>query len=208
MHTLLILPSIVFFTLLVGAAHASPPPSYTCDVMADDRLTFSGTLLGGSIYYGGEMVALSAYPDRPGQKLERTSNPSGELYENDKLQFYVNDGRGVLIVKNGAVYPCRTAEPTFAPVAEGTFPAPGASLGGKVRESADINSKHIFSMPELAPITLLAREDKTWNGAPWFRVKTKDGRTGFQWGGIICSKGEFIPGVYKTCADARKEMGK
>ncbi|MGI9373619.1 MAG: hypothetical protein ACR2OJ_14095 [Hyphomicrobiales bacterium] len=204
----LLSPLTALLLFCASAAHASPPPAYTCDVIADDALTFNGTQLGGSIYYGGKLVALSAYPDGPAQTLERASNPAGELYENDKLRFYVNGDTGVLIVKNGSVYPCRKADPTYAPIAEGTFPASGASLGGKVRKSADITSQHVFSLAELAPISLLERQDKIWNGSPWFRIRTEDGRTGFQWGGIICSNNELIPGVYKTCKDARKEMGK
>ena len=44
------------------------------------------------------------------------------------------------------------------------------------------------------------------NGYPWFEVRYRGGRRGFQWGGLICSTGRPFAGTFDTCANFRRTL--
>ena len=48
------------------------------------------------------------------------------------------------------------------------------------------------------PITILGRTEQLFKGQPWFRIRYR-GRTGYQWGGLICPKGQPVPGTSRQC---------
>jgi hypothetical protein len=52
---------------------------------------------------------------------------------------------------------------------------------------------------DLEPVTLMGRSDVIENGFPWFKITTQSGKTGYQWGGILCSTGAERPDIFKTC---------
>ena len=78
----------------------------------------------------------------------------------------------------------------------GKFPVGGQSLGGIVRSAPSQSAAKIASLAEGAPLTIVARDVK-WDGYDWFKV-TFDGRTGYQWGGIMCSRHQ-LDGVLRQC---------
>ena len=55
------------------------------------------------------------------------------------------------------------------------------------------------------PVRLLEDTRVMMNGYPWYRISYKDGRVGYQWGGILCSFGNqlaaFTKYVKPTTAD-------
>jgi hypothetical protein len=94
------------------------------------------------------------------------------------------------------------------------FPTPAGSWGGIVREAPGKGSRQTDSLKEGEPVTLMARTDVIEDGFPWFKIAYRDGRTGYQWGGILCSTGAERPDVFKTCpvgppreTEAREESG-
>ena len=44
------------------------------------------------------------------------------------------------------------------------------------------------------------------DGYPWFKISFRGGRTGYKWGGILCSTGTERPDLYKTCAPASEAV--
>jgi hypothetical protein len=93
----------------------------------------------------------------------------------------------------GYVAPAPQPQP---PIPEGRFPMPGASLGGIVRERPTMGSPKIASLRHGDPVTILGRAGEM-DGYTWFRIEFR-GRTGYQWGGIMCSQ-PLIRGMFQQC---------
>lgn len=77
------------------------------------------------------------------------------------------------------------------------FPMPGRSLGGILRAGPTQQSAKVASTGEGNELTILSR-GPLWDGYNWFQVRYQ-GKTGYQWGGIMCSMGP-IAGIYEQCA--------
>ena len=85
------------------------------------------------------------------------------------------------------------------PGAVAAFPIRARSWGGKVRSGPGADFAAIASLREREPITLLAQSDAPlFQNFPWFKIRFH-GRTGYQWGGIICGIDAPIPGAFQTC---------
>jgi hypothetical protein len=80
--------------------------------------------------------------------------------------------------------------------AAGHFPMQAASLGGTVRARPTTASSKIGSLGPGDSVTILAR-DRAWDGYDWFLIRFH-GRTGYQWGGIMCSQNP-IRGILDQC---------
>ncbi|MGQ0674303.1 MAG: SH3 domain-containing protein, partial [Hyphomicrobium sp.] len=99
------------------------------------------------------------------------------------------------------------ALPSLPPVAGGgatpapsdVFPAPAGSWGGIVRAGPGQGFRKVASLNEGEPVTLLERSQVFENGFAWFKIAYRGGRTGFKWGGILCSTGAERPDIFKTC---------
>lgn len=78
----------------------------------------------------------------------------------------------------------------------GMFPVAGQSLGGIVRGAPSQSAPKVASLAEGAPVTIIAR-DISWDGYDWFKVSF-GGQTGYQWGGIMCSR-HPLKGVLRQC---------
>jgi hypothetical protein len=92
--------------------------------------------------------------------------------------------------------------PTPAPPsvsANDDFPVAAGSWGGVLRDGPGQNYRQIGSLQEGEPVTLMGRSDVVENGFPWFKITTQSGKTGYQWGGILCSTGAERPDIFKTC---------
>jgi hypothetical protein len=105
-------------------------------------------------------------------------------------------------VKKLADQPQATApSPPPAPAvsANDDFPAPAGSWGGVVRDGPGRQYRQLDTLKEGEPVTLMARSDVVEDGFPWFKISYRDGRTGYKWGGILCSTGAERPDLFKTC---------
>lgn len=76
---------------------------------------------------------------------------------------------------------------------------PGLSFGGKLRAGPGLSFKQVGSAPAYSPLTILRNTGVTMDGYDWFEVQMKNGLRAFQWGGIMCSDGGFIGGIYTAC---------
>jgi hypothetical protein len=79
------------------------------------------------------------------------------------------------------------------------FPVAAGSWGGVLRDGQGQQYRKIGSLAEGEPVTLMARTDVMDNGYPWFKITTKSGQSGYQWGGILCSIGAERPDLFQTC---------
>lgn len=79
------------------------------------------------------------------------------------------------------------------------FPQAGRSYGGNVRAGPGTQHRDIGSLGEGTVIVILNGTGVVMNGYEWFEIRYGNGRTGFQWGGLICSETAY-PGILTTCA--------
>lgn len=74
-----------------------------------------------------------------------------------------------------------------------------ASWGGVVRSGPGMRHRRLTSLRERERIKLLENTGVMMNGYPWFRIRFRGGRTGYQWGGIICSRGQAVSTLHRRC---------
>ncbi len=95
-----------------------------------------------------------------------------------------------------------SSSPSAAPPSvssNGEFPIAAGSWGGVLRDGPGRQFPQIGSLKEGEPVTLMGRSDVIEDGYPWFKLTTKNGQTGYQWGGILCSTGAERQDLYQTC---------
>ena len=81
-------------------------------------------------------------------------------------------------------------------------PEPAGSWGGIVRSGPGQNYDKVESLNEGERITLLERTNVVTDDFPWFKISFRGGKTGYKWGGILCSVGEERADIFKTCPPA------
>ena len=75
----------------------------------------------------------------------------------------------------------------------------GRSLGGNMRSGPGTNYDKVAGLPEGTPVTILSDSGVRFDGYNWFEVVLDNGMRGFQWGGIMCSNGDRLNGIYSAC---------
>lgn len=73
------------------------------------------------------------------------------------------------------------------------------SLGGKLRNGPGTNFSAVGSLAEGAPVTVQANTGVRFDGYDWFEIR-HGGGVAYQWGGIMCSDGGAIAGMFGDCA--------
>jgi hypothetical protein len=153
---------------------------------------------------------------RPSRAVAETADPTEKAFEAAKglgtvdaweafLKSYPSgfhaDLARAYIKKLGEGAPAATA----APAAPDEFPAAAGSWGGIVRDGPGQDHRKLDSLDEGEPVTLLERTVVV-DGYPWFKISYRGGRTGYKWGGILCSTGAERPDLYKTCPPASEAV--
>ena len=75
---------------------------------------------------------------------------------------------------------------------------PGMSLGGSLRSGPGMEFSKAGSLAENTPVTIIRNTGVAMNGYDWFEIRTGS-RTTYQWGGIMCSQGAQLPGIFEQC---------
>ncbi len=75
---------------------------------------------------------------------------------------------------------------------------PGMSLGGSLRSGPGMEFSKDGSLQENTPVTIIRNTGTSMNGYDWFEIRTGS-RTTYQWGGIMCSQGAQLPGIFEQC---------
>lgn len=78
-------------------------------------------------------------------------------------------------------------------------PIEAGSWGGIVRNGPGMSHARVAMLREGERVTLLYNTGVVWNDYPWFLIRLRDGRLGFQWGGILCHLATPVEGVYQRC---------
>lgn len=81
----------------------------------------------------------------------------------------------------------------------GDFPMAAGSWGGIVRAGPGRQYAKVGSLAEGERITLIENTGIITNDYPWFRIRYRGNREGYQWGGIICGLEGPIDGAFETC---------
>lgn len=76
---------------------------------------------------------------------------------------------------------------------------PAGSWGGIVREGPGQNYRRLASLNQGERVMLLENTGVYSNGFPWWYIEFWGNRTGYQWGGILCSLNAPMEGIYETC---------
>ena len=87
------------------------------------------------------------------------------------------------------------------------FPVPAGSWAGKVRSGPGQNYAQVGSLNEGEDVVLLENTGVMMNGYPWFRIRFRNNREGYKWGGILCAKRVPVDGVYKQCPGFEQTVG-
>ncbi len=82
------------------------------------------------------------------------------------------------------------------------FPQPGQSYGGKVRNGPGMQYRQTGSLREGDGILILNGTGAMMDGYEWFEIRYGNGRTGYQWGGLICSQTSY-PTIVSVCRPQR-----
>jgi hypothetical protein len=156
---------------------------------------------------------------RPSSAVAEPADPAAKAFEAAKglgtvdawqafLKNYPNgfhaDLARAYIKKLGEGAPAPAATPAAS--ASNDFPTGAGSWGGIVRDGPGQDHRKLDSLNEGEPITLLERTDVVVDGFPWFKISFRGGRTGYKWGGILCSTGAERPDLYKTCPPASEAV--
>lgn len=73
------------------------------------------------------------------------------------------------------------------------------SLGGKLRNGPGTNFSVAGSLAEGTPVSVIANTGVRFDGHDWFEIR-HGGGVAYQWGGIMCSDGSAIAGMFGDCA--------
>lgn len=179
------------FASSVGAADTTTV-NYSCDEGIPLIVQYINTAKSST--------AIVSHDSGPNVVLEEIISASGSKYSNgewtlsakgDTAHLSWGDG-GHICTKDGT----STAEDN--PGQDVSLPTKAKSWGGIMRSGPGMNYRKIASLREGEWITILKRTDTIMNEYPWFKIKAR-GRTGYKWGGILCSVGEQIQGTFQQC---------
>ena len=182
-------------SLTTSSASASIFDTFDCGG-AGDGTTITVTLMPaqGTANLNGPQGKKMLVPDgegrwiTPGQEVQFTpQGDSGVLYLGSaqlpcSIMLADNEVEPAPINKNGA-----------------TANVLGKSLGGRVRSGPGTQFGATDSLPEGEPVVIVVNTGVMLDGYPWFEISFSEGLAGYQWGGIICSDGQLVPGVFQAC---------
>lgn len=83
----------------------------------------------------------------------------------------------------------------------------GRSLGGRLRNGPGTNFSAAGSLAEGDRLTIVANTGVGFDGYDWFEIRTPGGLTAYQWGGIMCSEGQLIGGIFQQCGGGTQNAG-
>lgn len=68
-----------------------------------------------------------------------------------------------------------------------------------VRDGPGKNFRKVANLKEGERVTLIENTGKMFNDYPWWKIEFSGRRSGYQWGGILCSLDAPMDGIYETC---------
>ena len=177
------------------ARYTGSGPACVSGVGQNDRLNVRSQPFARSRILG------SLGPGQCGMNIEAVKGSWTFIRGNDRgrnIQGWVNN-RFLRAKNQGGQVPQNTGNSSG-------FPIRPASGGGIVRGGPGTNFRKLTSLRQFEPLTVIANSGVMMNGYPWFEVRYRGGRRGFQWGGLICSTDRPFGGTFDTCANFRRSL--
>jgi len=115
-----------------------------------------------------------------------------------RMTMSVTDGSVAGVIK--ATYRCTDRGRVEQARGLSTLPK-AASWGGVVRSGPGMKYQRLTSLRENERVKLIENTGVMMNGYPWFRIRYRGKRTGYQWGGIICSRGRAVRELHRRCSN-------
>ncbi len=81
------------------------------------------------------------------------------------------------------------------------FPMDGQSFGGNVRSGPGTNFPRTDELSEGDHVVIIRDTGVGMNGYNWFEIGYANGKSGYQWGKLLCSR-NLYGGIYQQCAGA------
>ncbi len=182
------IPAALVFVAAMTAAGASSAQTFDCSI----RGTNSAMIL--TMASGGGRATLQ---DSFGQhRLNRGGSGllQGQRADGTPLQF---NPASLTLWLGSEQFGCNVVEAGNR--SGGGINRQGRSLGGNMRSGPGTNYDKVASLPEGTPLTILSDSGVRFDGYNWFEVVLDNGARGFQWGGIMCSNGDRLNGLYSAC---------
>ena len=146
-------------------------------------------------------IAVISHDSSPRITLDSVPSGSGAQYSNGNWVLHVK-GKTALVGTQGQTDDeCKEVAQNTRREGHNagiTYPRKAKSWGGIMRSGPGTKFDKLDSIKQGEWVTLLEPTTVQSNSFPWFKIKYR-GRTGYQWGGIICSVGEQVPGTFNKC---------
>ena len=115
----------------------------------------------------------------------------------------------VVLVLTGSMLPAGIAQAQSNEVTPPTVilakPFKAGSWGGVVRAGPGPTFKRLDSLKEGEPVVVVGDSRVMRDGYPWFKIRYRGQKTGFQWGGILCATDREREGLFQMCKPAAAE---
>lgn len=189
----------------VGAAQAQSATPFECE---GDGVTYRVGYEDGKPDW--VFVDAEFFGARAGEQLEFAlrAEPAGSGYRfaRDFAEFRGKGDEAFLEIEGERIdcVPVRAALGTG--MGAGQVGRAGQLLGGNLRAGPGTQYDRLDGLPEGTPLAIEAYAGVLFDGYEWFEVSV-GGQRGFQWGGILCSEGEQLPGLFAQCATLATDAG-
>lgn len=146
-------------------------------------------------------IATVSHDSGPKVVLEQIRSGSGTQYSNGEWTLSSKGNEAHLSWGDGG-HTCtevnsNAGRPQHQPQ-HVTLPHAAGSWGGILRSGPGTNYRKVMSLREGERIVILERTNQFMGDYPWFKIQVR-GRTGYKWGGILCSRGPQIEGTFQQC---------
>lgn len=125
-------------------------------------------------------------------------------YSGSRMKLHIARNQSSVRIEQAGAESIHCIYPSPPGFNSGSIPVEGTmakSWGGIVRDGPGLNFRKLANLREGDPIVLVEQTDVEMDGFPWFKITYDGSRTGFQWGGLICSSGRQVPGTFQQCSE-------
>lgn len=142
-----------------------------------------------------------------GVRFSLAAHGQGTYANEAQAALFESAGKGATLRLGDVAHSCEPARRLMRPASEGQLGQAttrrinvvGQSFGGKLREGPGREFSQIGNVSEGTWLTILNNTGIRFEGYDWFEVVFDTGTRGYQWGGIMCSNGPRIEGIYNSC---------
>lgn len=170
------------------------------DASASENLNFRCTI-------GDQVAVVETIPEEgrvryeaPDATFYMDALPNGVYGNDDESAAFEFKADGAVLWLGDVSFACISVNAAASVQGQAeTLNYVGKSLGGKLRDGPGTNFRQVGSVAEGTWLTIIANTGINFDGYDWFEVALDNGQRGYQWGGIMCSNGPRLRGIYSSC---------